>query len=438
MKSIVSFLVSFLLVVYISQAQRLPAQPRPYIKEKNASVATDNVVITPITPLDLATELLGPAAQISNLTYTGFPDAIGKYNFTNTTTGLDSGVVMTSGNALFVIGPNNSGSLGFGANTPGDPLLNALVNQQTFDAAIIEFDVVANTDTIAVEFVFGSEEYPEFVIGLMNDCFGFFLSGTDPFTNQSYTNKNIAIVPGTVNVPISIGTINNVIPSYPQFYVDNTGGAELQYDGYTTPLLILSPVINGDPYHLKLAIADGGDLVYDSGIFLKGKSVSGYACMPVANFSQSISGLTVNFDNSTTYAQYFVWDFGDGKTDTTLFGEVCAHTYDSSGFYPVMMRAINYYQIDTMLQSITVGNVGLVEYDPTLTVTKLSEGLFRIDLPLTPDTKVEIYTLDGRVVKSLKGNADSVITLDIRDLPKGVYFARITSGKRYYSARLVR
>jgi len=272
----------------------------------------------------------------------------------------------------------------------------------------------------------------------MNDDCGFFVSGTDPFTLQNYTMKNIAIVPGTVNTPISIGTINNVIPSFPQFYVDNTGGQELQYDGYTTPFTILWPVINGDLYHLKIAIADGGDPVYDSGIFLKGKCVSGYAAMPVATFTPSTSGLTTTFNNSATYAQYFVWDFGDGSSDTTLFGEICAHTYDSSGIYEVLMKAVNYYQVDSILQTITVGNVGLAEYDHTTSVTKLSDGIFRLDLPFTPDTKAEIYTLDGRVVKSLKGNSDSIITLDIRELPEGVYFVQITSGKRYYSARLIR
>lgn len=440
MKTQYVFLVftALLLNMQFVSAQLLPAQPRPLTKAENNVFTADFLTVTPISPTELAQELLGPAAYISNLSYTGALTAIGKFNFTNTTTGLDSGVILTTGKPEFAIGPNTSTSKGFPNNAPGDSILNVITNQQTFDAAIIEFDLALTTDTLAFQFVFGSEEYPEFVIGLMNDAFGFFITGTDPFTQQNYTLKNIAIVPGTQNTPISIGTINNVIPSYPQFYIDNTGGQELQYDGYTTPFTILWPVINGDMYHLKIAIADGGDAAYDSGIFLKGKCVSGYAAMPVATFSPSTSGLTTTFNNSATYAQYFIWDFGDGTTDTTLFGETCAHTYASSGIYEVLMKAVNYYQVDSILQTITVGNVGLAEYDPTTAVTKLSDGIFRLDLPFTQDTKAEIYTLDGRAVKSLKGNSDSVITLDIMELPKGVYFVQVTSGQRFYSARLIR
>jgi PKD repeat protein len=439
MKTQYVFLVftALLLNMQFVSAQLLPAQPRPQTKVENNVFTADFLTVTPISPTGLVQELLGPAAVISNLSYTGALTAIAKFNFTNTTTGLDSGVILTTGKPEFAIGPNTSTSQGFSCNTPGDSILTALANQQTFDAASIEFDLAVTTDTLAFQFVFGSEEYPEYV-NSTNDAFGFFITGSDPFTLQNFIQQNIAIVPGTLNTPISIGTINNVMPSFPQFYVDNTGGQELQYDGYTTPLTILWPVINGAMYHLKIAIADGGDHAYDSGIFLKGKCLSGYATMPVATFTSSTSGLTTTFNNSATYAKYFVWDFGDGTTDTTLFGETCAHTYDSSGIYNVLMKAVNYYQVDSILQTITVGNVGLAEYDYTTAVTKLSDGIFRLDLPFTPDTKAEIYTLDGRVVKSLKGNSDSVITLDIRDLPEGVYFVQVTSGKQYYNARLIR
>ena len=93
-------------------------------------------------------------------------------------------------------------------------------------------------------YVFGSEEYNEWVGWFsFNDVFGFFITGPNPMGGQ-YLNKNIAIVPGTENIPINILNINNgfsipgVIPDGPctncEYYADNTGGLSLQYDGFTT------------------------------------------------------------------------------------------------------------------------------------------------------------------------------------------------------------
>ena len=95
---------------------------------------------------------------------------------------------------------------------------------------------------INFNYVFGSEEYPEFVNAGFNDAFGFFLSGPNP-TGGMYVDQNLAIVPGTANTPVSIFNVNNVSNS--AYYVDNGDGftapqnsdpTVIQFDGFTTPL----------------------------------------------------------------------------------------------------------------------------------------------------------------------------------------------------------
>src|ERR1044072_2177114 len=44
--------------------------------------------------------LLGPGITASNITYTGYSRAIGKFISVNTGLGIDSGIVMTSGSVL--------------------------------------------------------------------------------------------------------------------------------------------------------------------------------------------------------------------------------------------------------------------------------------------------------------------------------------------------
>ena len=119
--------------------------------------------------------------------------------------------------------------------------------------------------------MFGSEEYPEYANSSFNDVFGFFLSGpgiAGIFTNNA---RNIATLPET-NQFVSINNVNHINNS--QFYINNSGGLTIQYDGFTTVLKANATVIPGETYHIKLAIADVSDNIYDSGVCIKAGSFS--------------------------------------------------------------------------------------------------------------------------------------------------------------------
>ena len=94
-----------------------------------------------------------------------------------------------------------------------------------------------------------------------NDVFGFFLDGV-----------NIALLPGTTT-PVSINNVNNGANS--AFYVDNTTGANnVQYDGFTTVLTASALGLSAGTHTITLAIADAGDRILDSGVFIQGGSFS--------------------------------------------------------------------------------------------------------------------------------------------------------------------
>lgn len=227
--------------------------------------------------------LLGPGVAASNITFIGYNNAIGKFSVTGApnTLGLDSGLVLTTGSVLNTDingpgphGPNNSGSSGFSNTGGADADLNLLGGGTgSFNAAILEFDFVPSSDTVSFDFVFGSEEYMEFVDAGVSDAFGFFLSGpgiAGPYSNSAI---NIALVPGT-NTPITIDSLN--AGDNGAYYVDNETppGNLLQYDGHTTVLTAIGAVQCNQLYHIKIAICDMGDGVWDSGVFLKAGSFS--------------------------------------------------------------------------------------------------------------------------------------------------------------------
>lgn len=254
------------------------------------------------TAQQMAQMLVGQGVVISNPTLNGAcpTDARGKFNFNGNASdiGIDSGIVLSSGRVV-----NGAGASGvanpvgtFATSSfgnPGDPdletiLANSGSNISTYDACILEFDFVPSGDTVKFDYVFGSEEYPEYACATVNDVFGFIISGPNLPTA---TINNMALIPGT-NIPISINSVNmaptgmlyGVIGNcnamgtgspFATYYVDNMGmgGQHIVYDGFTKVLQAVSPVTPCNTYHLKIAIADGGDGSYDSGVFIKAGSL---------------------------------------------------------------------------------------------------------------------------------------------------------------------
>ena len=82
-------------------------------------------------------------------------------------------------------------------------------------------------------------------------------------------------------MPVSIYNVNNVTntmgeplcPNNPDFYLDNQDNNFLKYYGHTTLLTAWAKVVPCSTYHLILTIADNTDDIYDSGVFLKARSL---------------------------------------------------------------------------------------------------------------------------------------------------------------------
>lgn len=124
--------------------------------------------------------LLGPGVQLVSVSYNGDQNAIGRFTANGTNLGINEGIVMTTGTVLNngngPHGPNNSPSSGVDNNRPGyGPLNNILGSNVTTNAAILEFQFIPYSDTVRFKYVFGSEEYREWVGSDFNDIFAFFI-----------------------------------------------------------------------------------------------------------------------------------------------------------------------------------------------------------------------------------------------------------------------
>ena len=229
----------------------------------------------------LAQKLVGDGVTISNATLVADPRATGFFkNVSGTNIGIDSGIVLTNGRAKTIgTGLGEIGLEGPGSDFAsleqafaGDLDIEALVNTDTHDACVLEFDFVPLGDSIKFRYILSSEEYPVFSCSQFNDAFAFFIQGPG-----FPVKTNIALIPGTA-LPVTINNVNGQnctgFPQFPQFFIDNAANANFTHNGHTTVLTALAQVQPCQTYHLKLVIADVGDERYDSGVFLEAKSLT--------------------------------------------------------------------------------------------------------------------------------------------------------------------
>lgn len=258
-------------------------------------------VIAPATAAQMVQSLVGGSSGITVVAgsevYTGDPIAAGTFTGGVGILPFPIGVILTSGSAAGAIGPNNDDQFTVINSGGADAQLTALSGQPTFDAATLEFIFIPTAPTISFQYVFASEEYNFFVGSEFNDVFAFFLNGT-----------NIALVPGT-STAITINNVN--CTSNSQFYTDNGGGSggggpcgsanlDTQYNGLAGAnaafsLFAVGNVNPGVQNTIRLAIADAGDDVLDSGVFLAGGSFVNQppSVVPDASSSLSLLGLGI-------------------------------------------------------------------------------------------------------------------------------------------------
>lgn len=190
-------------------------------------------------------------------------DAVNFYDGSIAGLGIGAGLLLTSGHTPGLVndvgwdGTDNSGSSGFAnGDADIDAVVNSVFQTQSFDATTLEFDFTVsdpNATSISFDVVFGSEEFPEWVdmfvdsAVVMVNGVNYALFNHDPLHPLSVVSANLAA----------------------GYFQDNAGGAlAIQYDGLSNVLKIVAPINGAGSNHIKIGIADTGDHIYDSGLFI--------------------------------------------------------------------------------------------------------------------------------------------------------------------------
>ena len=169
--------------------------------------------------------------------------------------GIANGVVLTTGSLACAGGTSNTTSSCGGA-------LDSSAG--TWSQLTMSFTLTG--DQLFFNYVFGSEEYNEWVGYQYNDGFELILNGA------GYNNVNLAQLPGGAGQV----TINNVnAGNNSSYFKNNAGGAyPIELDGLTTVLTAKATGLTiGSVYTLSFKVFDVSDQYYDSAVFIQAGTV---------------------------------------------------------------------------------------------------------------------------------------------------------------------
>ncbi|MEO6303094.1 MAG: OmpA family protein [Bacteroidia bacterium] len=316
----------------------------------------------------------GNDSKIENVSYKGHKKSLGIFECSMTYNKvIPKGIILSTGNVFDAIGPNNTPDKSSKSLNNTDVSLSAIAKGPSFDAAVLDFDFIPSNDSIAFNFFFASEEYPEFVSKNVNDIFGFFLSCEEP-----RARKNLAILEG--HIPITVDNINSIVnkkyfirnylweAENVQRWENNKQGEEMaktfQFDGFTVVLHAGAKVVPGKKYHIKIAIADVGDRLYDSAIFLEGGSF------------KSMSSKTISFEQfaKKEFGDKVLNDLGNSVSiNLSINFETASYKIEGAESFTLLNKVVNLLSKDPKMQVEINGhtdNNGDKEQNKTLSLNR--------------------------------------------------------------------
>ena len=219
--------------------------------------------------VQMAQEIFGDGVTVVSASYTGDRDSSGIYSDGDSispgVTPGDTGVMLSTGDLRSFTNnswwqsnlSSNTTSSSSGPNNVAE--FNAAAGTNTYDAAYLDVDFIPTGDVMTMQFVFASEEYPEYASGAYQDFVGVWINGTQ------------------VDLEVGDGDIdpNNLnAGSNGNLFVDNTGDQyNTEMDGFTITMTLTIPVNAGQVNSIRIGVADVVDSNYDSTLLIAGNSV---------------------------------------------------------------------------------------------------------------------------------------------------------------------
>ncbi|SMY08124.1 Hint domain-containing protein [Flavimaricola marinus] len=218
--------------------------------------------------MEMAEAIFGDSVEVVSASYSGsyYSSAIytnGESISPNVVPG-DTGVILSTGAATYF---TNSGG---GSNDYSNTSYNSggenyndsfddVAGTYTYDAAYMDIVFIPDGDVMTMQFVFASDEYPEYSDSIYNDVVLVEVNGE--VIPLSVTNSSTSVTEINQNENVNL-------------YNDNTADQyNTEMDGFTVTMTLTIPVVAGEENSIRIGIADASDSNYDSNLLIAGDSL---------------------------------------------------------------------------------------------------------------------------------------------------------------------
>ncbi|MDD2636586.1 MAG: M14 family zinc carboxypeptidase [Bacteroidales bacterium] len=147
-----------------------------------------------------------------------------------------------------------------------------------------------------------------------------------------------------------------------------------------------------------------------------------------AGFEYHVNAAQVAFQNNSTAADSFVWNFGDETTSSEINP---THTYGETGTFTVKLTAssdcgADEYQTDVFVETginETIINDNIVFPNPT-------DGLLNVRSE-TGITAIKITDISGKIIQNFSCKSQNKLLIDLSDYDSGIYFIELTNIEKH-------
>lgn len=145
---------------------------------------------------------------------------------------------------------------------------------------------------------------------------------------------------------------------------------------------------------------------------------------PQAQFTYLNSGSNeITFSNTSQHAADYVWDFGDGNTDSA---ENPVHTYAATGNYTVQLIAQQCGLSDTLTQTISVSATGIYQNGNVVINLFPNPVTRQLTLETNPQTATAYTLLNLAGIEIQHGVINSSKQqIPVAQLPEGIYLLQL-------------
>ncbi|MBS8227789.1 Hint domain-containing protein [Vannielia litorea] len=235
--------------------------------------ASELSINTSASATDMANAIFGDSVQVISASYSGDYRSSGIFTGGDSTSpGVvpsDSGVILSTGRATDFTNSwgdanqdtntSTNTNYGWGQYDPPDSDFEEVAGTRTYDASYMDVEFIPDGDVMTMQFVFSSDEYPEYADSIYNDVVAVWVNG-------EYVELDIGT--GTT----SVTNVNDEDNS--NLYIDNTGSDyNTEMDGFTVTMTLTMPVNAGEVNSIRIGIADTSDSSYDSNLLIAADSI---------------------------------------------------------------------------------------------------------------------------------------------------------------------